>query len=144
MWAMLAAPLIAGNDLRTMSPETTRILTNKEVIAVDQDSLGIQGFKHRVEGEVEVWFKPLRDGDWAMAVLNRGETAARFEIDWRRQVVADELSGREARFGARRFQIRDLWTGQDLGTTHRALTAEVPGHDVLMVRLRRLAGELGQ
>src|SRR5919202_887529 len=74
MWAMLAAPLIAGNDLRSMSRETAEILTNREVIAVDQDSLGVQGFPYSsaTSDGVEIWFKPLAGGDWAMAVLNRG------------------------------------------------------------------------
>jgi alpha-galactosidase len=144
MWAMLAAPLLAGNDLRDMSAETMRILTNQEVIAVDQDPLGIQGFKHRVEGEVEIWFRPLAGGDWALAILNRGEAAATVEIDWRHETVADGLSGRQARFGARRYRLRDLWTGRDLGSTREPLTAQVPGHDVLMARLRRVAGEGGQ
>ena len=144
MWAMLAAPLLAGNDLRQMSEETRLILTNTEVIAVDQDPLGIQGFKYRDEGDLEVWFKPLSDGDWAMTALNRGDVPAELEFDWRGEPVADELSEREALFGFRRFRIRNLWTGDDLGSTQKPLITEVPGHDVLMVRLQRVAGEGGQ
>src|SRR5690606_16476877 len=74
MWAMMASPLIAGNDLRKMSRETLAILTNKDVIAVDQDPLGIQGFKYMngiSKVEVDFWFKPLTNGDWALAILNR-------------------------------------------------------------------------
>ncbi len=64
LWAMMAAPLIAGNDLRNMSPETIAILTNKEVIAIDQDSLGVQGFKHIDDENFEVWVKPLAKETW--------------------------------------------------------------------------------
>ena len=72
MWCMLAAPLIAGNDLRHISRETLEILTNKEVIAVNQDALGVEGFKYSAKDGVEVWFKPLSNDAWAMCFLNRG------------------------------------------------------------------------
>ncbi|HSF99750.1 MAG TPA: alpha-galactosidase, partial [Vicinamibacterales bacterium] len=75
MWAILAAPLMAGNDLRSMTPETRDILTNREVIAVDQDPLGRQGRKVRDDGDVEVWARELADGSRAVALLNRGEAA---------------------------------------------------------------------
>jgi alpha-galactosidase len=138
MWAMLAAPLIAGNDLRTMSEETRRILTNSEVIAVDQDALGIQGFQYSDDGALEIWFKPLTDEDWAMCILNRGHSTEKVEFTWQDEPVADEFSGRETLFSARLYRIRDLWSGDDLGTTRQTLEAEVPGHDVLIMRLTRL------
>jgi alpha-galactosidase len=135
---MLAAPLIAGNDLRTMSESTRAILTNDEVIAVDQDPLGIQGFKYRRDGDLEIWFKPLAGEDWAMCVLNRGEAPRQVVLDWQAEPVADDLADRKALFKTRLYRVRDLWTGEVLGTTRRKLSAEVPGHDVLMVRLIRL------
>jgi len=138
MWAMLAAPLIAGNDLCTMSESTRTILTNRAVIAVDQDPLGVQGFRYRRDGDLEVWFRPLEGEDWAMCVLNRGEASRRFEFAWREEPVVDELSGRRTLFRARLYRGVDLWTGKDLGTTRETLTTEVPGHDVLMVRLVRM------
>ena len=74
LWAMLAAPLLAGNDLRDMSDETRQILMNKEVIAIDQDKLGRQGHKISKEGGAEIWTKALENGDLALALFNRGET----------------------------------------------------------------------
>ncbi len=138
MWAMLAAPLIAGNDLRTMSNETRSILTNREVIAVDQDPLGVQAFKYADDGDLEIWFRPLEGEDWAMCVLNRGAVMRTVELDWQAEAVADDVSGRTALFKARLYRVRDLWSGEDLGTTRHKLAAEIPGHDVLMVRLIRL------
>ncbi len=138
MWAMLAAPLIAGNDLTTMSEPTRSILTNREVIAVDQDPLGIQGFKYATDGALELWFKPLEGGDWAMCVLNRSASSQRLEFVWQDEDVADELADRQALFKARLYRIHDLWTGNDLGTTRRPMKAEIAGHDVLMVRLVRV------
>lgn len=141
MWAMLAAPLIAGNDLTNMSDETRAILTNREVIAVDQDPLGIQGFKHSADGGVEIWFRPLAGGDWAMAVLNRNVEPSRVTFDWRRETVADSMTGKDAAFATTSYGLRDLWTRRDLGTTDEALSAEVPGRDVLMLRLDRPRGD---
>jgi len=135
MWCMLAAPLIAGNDLRHMSPETAKILMNKDVIAVDQDKLGIEGFKYSAKEGVEVWFKPLRDGAWAMCVLNRNARPQKFQFNWKSNVVSDDLSKAETRFATTAYNVRDLWTETDLGTTAETLNAEVPGHDVLMMRL---------
>ena len=138
MWSMLAAPLIAGNDLRSMPADVREVLTNRDVIAVDQDSLGVEAFRHSAADSVDVWFKPLANGDWAMAVLNRSRSARKVAFDWKREQVSDSLSGRGAHFDALRYAVRDLWTRRDLGTTQRALAAEVPAHDVLMLRLRKM------
>jgi alpha-galactosidase len=135
MWCMLAAPLIAGNDLRTMSKETLEILTNKDAIAVDQDPLGIQGFQFSADGVLEVWFKPLTGNAWAMCVLNRSPRFQKIVFDWKAEPVSDDLSKREARFDTVKYSLRDLWTKKDLGTTEKPLNAEVPAHDVLMLRL---------
>jgi alpha-galactosidase len=135
MWAMLAAPLIAGNDIRDMTPETIEILTNREVIAINQDPLGIQALKYRDEGDLEIWFKPLVDGDWAMAVLNRSREPDEIVFDWAAEHVADNLSDRDAAFGENDYALRDLWSKEDLGTTSQPLVIEIPGHDVRVFRL---------
>ena len=135
MWAMLAAPLISGNDIRSMPADVAGVLTNREAIAVDQDSLGVQGFRYSARDSVEIWFKPLVRGDWAMVVLNRGQAVRSVSFDWRREHVSDSLSNRTASFGETSYRVRDLWTRKELGTTKRPLAAQVPGHDVLMVRL---------
>ena len=137
MWSMLAAPLIAGNDLRSMPPEVAAVLTNREVIAVDQDSLGIEGFRYSARDSVEIWFKPLARGDWAMAVLNRATSPRHVSFDWQREAVSDSLSGRAAAFATTRYAVRELWARKDMGTTQRALSAEIAAHDVLMLRLAK-------
>jgi hypothetical protein len=98
MWAMLAAPLIAGNDLRNMSKETLSILSNDDVIAVDQDALGIQGFKYSEKDGVETWFKPLENGEWAVAMLNRNNHDVKFKFAWRHEKVTDDLTKRSIDF----------------------------------------------
>ena len=133
MWSILAAPLIAGNDLRTMPAETRAILTNRDVIAVNQDALGIQGFKARAADGVEYWFKPLAGDDWAMVLLNRGTVSRDIVWDWAKETVQDELARR--RLNAPLYGIRDLWTGRDRGDTSNPLTVTIPPHDVVMLRL---------
>ncbi|MGE5812642.1 MAG: glycoside hydrolase family 27 protein [Ignavibacteria bacterium] len=135
MWCMLAAPLIAGNDIRKLSDETKNILTNKEVIAVDQDSLGIQGFKYSSGDSVEVWFKPLQNNEWAACFLNRSLKIKQISFDWNKENVIDTISGRKINSQSNLYKIRDLWTKKEIGTTKKILNAEVPGHDVLMIKL---------
>jgi alpha-galactosidase len=137
MWAMLAAPLIAGNDIRNMSAETRQILTNKEVIAVDQDELGVQGFPLRKDDGVEIWFKPLAGDAWAMAILNRNNEPRDVRLDWAATKVEDSLSNRQAQFDQHTYTLRDLFAHTDAGSTTQALELKVPGRDVVMYRLGR-------
>jgi alpha-galactosidase len=136
MWAMIAAPLIAGNDLRNMNKETHSILTNKEVIAVNQDSMGIQGFRYAANDSLETWLKPLKNGAWAIAFLNRKNTPQQVNINWQEQSINDTLSKAVFNPKTRTFKVRDLWKKKELGDTKSVLKAIVPAHDVLMLRLR--------
>jgi alpha-galactosidase len=136
MWCMLAAPLMAGNDISNMTAETREILTNKDVIAIDQDMLGIQGFKFEVKDSVETWFKPLSGGDWAICFLNRTKTPMNVSFDWQKRKVYDELSKQELDATKKEYDLVNLWTKAVAGTTKSALKAIVPGHDVLMFRLK--------
>jgi alpha-galactosidase len=124
LWCMLAAPLLAGNDLTKMTKETLEILTNPEVIAVDQDPQGTQGHRVWQEGPLEVWMKPLADGSKAVALFNRSESAlpmtARFaEIDVTHSA-----------------RIRDLWARKDLGSFAESYTADVPRHGAALIKVK--------
>jgi len=134
-WAMLTAPLIAGNDLRSMSKQTLAVLANREVIAVNQDALGTQGFRHSVRDGVEFWFKPLQGGDWAFMALNRQKQPRRVSFDWKAEDVRDDLAKRDAAFAKQRYRARDLWAGRRAGDTSKPLDVTVPAQDVLMLRL---------
>jgi alpha-galactosidase len=126
LWAILAAPLIAGNDIRSMTPEIHDILTNKDVIAVDQDVLGSQGRRVHKDGNLEVWAKQLRDGSRAVVLLNRGETEEQVTAAW-------EDLGYPAHL---RADIRDLWEAKSLGEFQGKFTARVERHSVVMVRVK--------
>ncbi|BAZ19831.1 alpha-galactosidase A [Kalymmatonema gypsitolerans NIES-4073] len=126
LWSILSAPLMAGNDLRNMKPEITQILTNKEVIAINQDALGIQGRKVRDEGEFEVWAKPLVDGTRAVVLLNRSNAQANISVSWTEIGYPTNLT----------FVVQDLWQKKNLGKYKGLFTAKVPSHAVVMVKIK--------
>jgi len=125
LWAILAAPLIAGNDLRDMRPEIHDILTNKEVIAVDQDALGREGERVWKDGDLEVWGKQLKDGSRAVVLLNRGSAQQIVSVNW-------EALGYPAHLSA---SVRDLWQHKELGTFAGKFSAPVASHGVVMIKV---------
>ncbi|MBS7233122.1 glycoside hydrolase family 27 protein [Flavobacterium psychroterrae] len=135
MWCMMASPLVAGNDFRKMSKETLAILTNKELIAVDQDKLGIQGFKYSAEDGLEIWVKPLSNGNWAVTFLNRSEVPKKVNFDWKKHIIKDTDFGYEANFSKAFFKLKDLWKNKEIGTTKKNFTADIAPHDVITLRL---------
>lgn len=136
MWSMLSAPLIAGNDLRSMDAETLSILTNKELISVNQDSLGIQGFRYAVNDSVETWLKPLKNEEWCLVYLNRGKNAKTIIQDWKRFLISDELSKRTLNTTTKVvYNLRDLWWKKNVGNTRKPLKTSIGGQDVLCLRL---------
>jgi len=132
---MMAAPLIAGNDLRAMSKETHEILTNREVLGVDQDSLGVQGYRYSTTDSIEFWVKPLVHGDWAVCFLNRSTAPQKIDFDWSKNIIADDLSKRTLNTNTTVYKIRDLWEKKFLGDTKKNISAELATHDVLVLRL---------
>jgi alpha-galactosidase len=126
LWAILAAPLIAGNDLRNMRPEIHDILTNQEVIAVDQDGLGREGERVWKDGDVEVWAKQLADGSRAVALLNRGGGEQQISANWEDLGYPGQVSA----------SVRDLWLHKDLGKFARKFSAPVASHGVVLVTVR--------
>ena len=125
LWAILAAPLLAGNDLSKMDASTGSILMNKEVIAIDQDSLGKQGDRVSATGPFEIWMKPLQGGAEAVALFNRSTGAHPITVQLASVGFNDPA------------HARDLWLHKDLGTVHGSYTATVPGHGVVLLRLSK-------
>src|SRR6267143_2786308 len=123
LWSMLAAPLIAGNDLRNMTPEIHDILTNKDEIAVGQDPLGRQGHRVRKDGDLEVWARPLRGGGRAVILFNRGAADQELTVHWEDLAYPEHLSA----------AVRDLWQQKDLGKFTGKFAATVASHAVVMV-----------
>ena len=124
LWSILAAPLLAGNDLRSMSPAILEILTNREVIAVNQDKAGKQGRRVAQSGEQEVWVRPLADGGHAIGMFNRSAAPATVSLKWA-----------ELGLKASPKKGRDLWTHRDVMFDGAEYSATVPSHGVVMLRV---------
>jgi alpha-galactosidase len=126
LWALMAAPLVAGNDLRSMTPETKEILTNREVIAIDQDPLGRQGRRVRRDGELEVYARELADGGRAVILFNRGTTEKQITARWEDIGYPKTTSA----------TVRDLWQHKNLGKLTGEFSAMVASHGVVMVTIK--------
>ena len=125
LWAMMAAPLMAGNDVANMDEATRAILLNKEVIAIDQDKAGIQGRRVSKDGDREIWVKPLADGGRALLLFNRGSQQLRI------RATSDHVSIATSA-GAK---VRDLWAHKNVGRWSGSIQATVEPHGVAMYRI---------
>jgi alpha-galactosidase len=123
LWAILAAPLLAGNDLTTMTPETIALLTNKEVITIDQDRAGKQGDRVSAVGPIEIWMRPLADGSKAVGIFNRHPTPMSATVDFKQLGFSGIV------------KARDIWQQKDLGSVGSTYIAKIPAHGVLFLRV---------
>ena len=126
LWAMLAAPLMAGNDPRKMSDDTRRILTDGEVLAINQDGLGKQATRFMKHPGKQIWAKELSNGEWAVCFFNDSDETVRLRIDWANLTF---LKGT--------YRVRDVWAKKDVGQTSGGFERALPAHDVVLVRLAR-------
>jgi alpha-galactosidase len=124
LWTLMAAPLMAGNDLTNMSEQTKSILLNRDVITVDQDPLGKAGDRVWQQGPLEVWARPLSGGALAVGLFNQLTSATHMTVN-----LADLGIHGDA-------EAEDLWAHNNVGVLHESYTAVVPGHGVVMLRLR--------
>lgn len=125
LWCILAAPLMLGNDVRSMSDEVLGIITNKELIAVNQDPLGRQGKKVRDDGDLEVWSKELQDGSRAVLLFNRSEEVQEIHFNWYEVGLPQNL----------KMQVRDLWQLKDMGRFQGSYGDSVPPHGAVVVKV---------
>jgi alpha-galactosidase len=126
LWSILAAPLIAGNDLRNMPPSIRDIVTNREVIAVDQDKEGRQGTRRWKSGEQEIWLRELAGGARAVGLFNRASEEQRIAVSWSDLGIENPPT-----------QIRDLWAHRNLEGRGPQFAVIVPGHGVVLLRISR-------
>ena len=131
LWCMLAAPLLAGNDLQNMSPETRTILTNKEIIAIDQDTLGKQATCWRDAGNYQIWIKRLANNDKAVCLLNSSDEKKTVLVDF--SLLAKVMSER-SQLKLENFKIRDLWDHKDLDLKETSMYVDILPHSVKVYR----------
>ena len=138
LWAILNSPLLLGNDLRNMSKETLDILTNKEIISVNQDPLGIQGFKYKTEGSVEIWVKPMVDNEWAICFFNRSAENIDLNFNWEGQIIKDKVFDKEIAFDKNNvYRIKDLYLHKEIGTTKNVLKQKLEKNQSLVIKVFR-------
>lgn len=140
MWCMMASPLILGNDLRNMSDATRRIILNKEMIAIDQDPLGVQGLHYCDLDGLSFWFKPLKNGDWAFTILNPTRSDVTVELNWQDFNFTDtDVSGKSTSFDNIIYKVYNLWTHKAEGKTSKKNKVDrkltVKSRDVVSYRL---------
>jgi alpha-galactosidase len=127
-WCMLAAPLIAGNDVRNMSPQIRDILTNRQVISIDQNRHSPQGFRVLATPEKEIWARQLSPSNWAICLFNPAKTSAALTIKWS-----------DLRFlHGHQFLVHDVWQAKEAGTTAEDFSANIGAHDIALLRLSPL------
>jgi alpha-galactosidase len=127
LWAFMAAPLIAGNDLANMTPEVRSILLNKQLIALDQDALGQQGHRVWKQGDLEVWSRELAGGNRAVLLLNRGKVPADLSFTWPQIGYPGKLPA----------AVHDLWKDKDVATTSGGYTVHaIPPHGVVVLTVK--------
>lgn len=137
LWCMLASPLIAGNDFRKMTKETLAILTNKELIAINQDELGIQGFKVAEENTFSIWAKPLKNGSWAISFFNKDAESKTIVYDWNKYKITDEINKLSTSFNTTVYSIRDVFSHKEVKTTVQPFKAVCGAHDVITLVLTK-------
>ncbi len=136
LWCMLAAPLSAGNDLRKMSAQTRGILTNREMIAVDQDSLGIAAFKMALPDSLELWVKPQTGGWPVLCFFNRTGSPRKINLNWKDLIIQDNLSGMNIHFDKQVYLYKDLWqNGTGFGKTNKNFEHQLAPHSVMVLKL---------
>jgi alpha-galactosidase len=137
LWCMMAAPLIAGNDLRHMSPATQAVLTNKALLSIDQDLLGAQGYKYKEQDSIQTWVKPLSGGAWAVCLVNRSSTARSIHLDWSSIHATDSTGVGVFTLApaSMTYALTDCWKGKPAGSTSQAAQWELAPHDAIVLKL---------
>jgi alpha-galactosidase len=120
-----------------MSAPTTGTLTNKELIAVDQDLLGVEGFRYSVKDSLETWIKPLQGGDWAICFFNRSANPRNLSFDWRKESIRDSVTNTSPDLSGSGFTLYDLWQKKSAGETSSPFKAVVAAHDVIVLKLSK-------
>ena len=137
LWCMLAAPLIAGNDLENMSTETKEILTNGELIDIDQDKLGKQGFCFRDNGDYEIWIKKLGNDEKAACLLNRGDEVREVQVDFNILLKAKDDYWKMDPYQLDDYTVHDLWEHKTIDVKNSSVFVKIPPHSVKVYRFNK-------
>lgn len=123
LWCLLSAPLLIGCDLKMLDDFTLNLLTNDEVLALDQDPLGYQARQAVVDGDVQVWVKELADGKQAFGIFNLSEKTVKYRLNFQKAGLPDKGS------------LRDVWKQQPAGSFNQEKDFVVPSHGVVLMKI---------
>jgi len=137
LWCMLAAPLMAGNDLGDMTPETKEILTNEDIIALDQDPLGKQAFCYRNNGDYEIWIKKLENNGKAACLLNRSDEMKEVQVDLNILLKANDNYWASDNYKLEDYNISDLWAHKTVKAEEAPFFVKMPPHSVIVYRFTK-------
>jgi alpha-galactosidase len=137
LWCMLAAPLMAGNDIRKMSPQTQSVLTNKEAISINQDVLGVSAWRYFAFDGLEIWVKPLSNNKWAVAFLNRSNHSQNINYVWTDHALQDTQTNMSVDFAKTTYKLHDVWAKKDVGTTKTIFKQVIAAHDAVVFILSK-------
>lgn len=135
LWAIMNSPLVLGNDLRSMSDSTKAVLMNKDIIALNQDALGIQAIRYMGNTKVEIYIKPLANNEWAALFLNRSDDVIRYEFKWKDNSFEDDLNKMRVDFGKVAYEWKDLWS-KATGNASGVFRTTIASHDAVVLRLK--------
>lgn len=138
LWCMMSAPLMTGNDLRKMPKDVINIFTNKDIVAIDQDKLGIQGFVYTQKDSMEVWVKPLENDELAICFFNRSHNPMPLLFDWKMNPIVDTLSKLNVDFTTTKYAIKNLYSKKDAGNTTKVFKGNLLPHETLVVQLKKM------
>lgn len=137
LWCMLAAPLMAGNDLQNMSAETKEILTNREIIALDQDPLGKQAFCFRDNSDYQIWIKKLANDEKAACLLNESDEVKEVQVDFSTLLKASDSYWKQDNWNLKDYTVRDLWEHKNIEANQDLVFIKLPPHSVKVYRFTK-------
>lgn len=137
LWCMLAAPLMAGNDLQNMSAETKEILTNREIIALDQDPLGKQAFCFRDNSDYQIWIKKLANDEKAACLLNESDEVKEVQVDFNTLLKASDSYWKQDNWNLKDYTVRDLWEHKNIEANQDLVFIKLPPHSVKVYRFTK-------
>ena len=137
LWCMLASPLMAGNDLRDMDKETLEILTNEDMIAINQDTLGKQAFQFRDNGDYEIWVKKLAEKEKAVCLLNRGDETKTVQVNIPVILKASDYYWASDPYELKDYSLRDVWAHKDVILKEKTINVTLPPHSVKVYRFSK-------
>ena len=135
IWCMMSAPLITGNDLRKMPEDVKSIFTNKAIIAIDQDKLGVQGFPYFIKDSLEVWVKPLENDALAICFLNRSNKEKPVNFNWKDYPIIDSLTKLNIDFTTAKYDIINLYSKKETGSTAKNFKGKLLPHEAIILKL---------